>query len=191
MLRRVLIATLTALLTLAGSALFAASAAQAADRGSYTVSGLGARKQALLNNGGDTLDMAIAMLETDNMQSWYRYGDGKTYDAANFGIFKQNWGMIRACTPQYRGLSAGDYNAGAALNGNLSWDVQVLNMCQRHYGTDRFFGGHRNGSTGLNNPYTQDITNYKNAIYWIKSQIDSNSRYRTDDTRFWVNVPAI
>jgi hypothetical protein len=43
-------------------------------RGSYTVSGLGYRKQAILNAGGNTLDMAIAMLETENMQTNYAYG---------------------------------------------------------------------------------------------------------------------
>jgi hypothetical protein len=32
-------------------------------RGHYPVSGLGARKQAILNAGGNTLDIAIAMLE--------------------------------------------------------------------------------------------------------------------------------
>lgn len=36
----------------------------AADRGKYTVSGLGQRKQAVLGAGGSTLDLAIAMLET-------------------------------------------------------------------------------------------------------------------------------
>ena len=35
-----------------------------ADRGSYTVSGLGSRKSAVLSAGGNTLDLAIAMLET-------------------------------------------------------------------------------------------------------------------------------
>lgn len=34
------------------------------DRGSYTVSGLGARKQQITSAGGTTLDLAIAMLET-------------------------------------------------------------------------------------------------------------------------------
>jgi len=34
------------------------------DRGQYTVAGLGARKQAVLNVGGNTRDLAIAMLET-------------------------------------------------------------------------------------------------------------------------------
>lgn len=44
------------------------------DRGSYTVSGLGARKQAILNAGGNTLDLAIAMLETEHMKTDYAYG---------------------------------------------------------------------------------------------------------------------
>lgn len=34
------------------------------DRGHYTVDGLGDRKQAVLDNGGNSLDIAIAMLET-------------------------------------------------------------------------------------------------------------------------------
>lgn len=45
-----------------------------ADRGSYTVSGLGSRKQAILKAGGNTLDLAIAMLETENMSTGYTYG---------------------------------------------------------------------------------------------------------------------
>ena len=35
-----------------------------ADTGSYTVSGLGARKKQITNAGGTTLDLAIAMMET-------------------------------------------------------------------------------------------------------------------------------
>lgn len=34
-----------------------------ADRGQYTVSGLGEHKKAILNAGGNTLDIALAMLE--------------------------------------------------------------------------------------------------------------------------------
>jgi hypothetical protein len=45
-----------------------------ADRGSYTVSGLGSRKQAILNAGGNTLDIAIAMLEDEHMSTGYAYG---------------------------------------------------------------------------------------------------------------------
>lgn len=49
--------------------------------------------------------------------SSYPYGDGKTYDAANFGLFKQNWGMLRVCAYRYglAGESAAQWNDGALL----------------------------------------------------------------------------
>lgn len=50
-----------------------------------------------------------------------------------------------------------------ALNGN-------------NHGTDKWFGGHRNGETGLNPPYTLDIVNYKNAVYWIRHQLASDKK---------------
>jgi len=160
--------------------------------GHYTVPGLGARKKAITNYGGTVLDMAVAMLETETMQAdSYPYGDGKTDDSANFGIFKQNWYMIRSAVPKYNNLKASDYNTGAALNQDLSWDVQVLQMSQQFYGIDVWFGGQRDGQTGISNPDTTDINNYKNAVYWIRDQINSDPKYLTDDTRFWVEVPAI
>ncbi|RHZ67161.1 uncharacterized protein CDV56_109052 [Aspergillus thermomutatus] len=165
-----------------------------ADRGSYTVSGLGARKQAILNAGGNTLDLAIAMLEIENMDPYsYPYGDGKTYDSANFGVFKQNWGMLRVCASRYgfQGQTEAQWNNGALLNSNMYADVASRWDCQNYYGYDKWFAGHRNGASGLANPYTTDIENYKSAVQWIQQQIDSNSQYKTDDTRFWVNVPAI
>lgn len=57
--------------------------------GMYTVGGLGARKKAVQSAGGSSLDLAIAMLETDGMTTNYAYGDNKSQDSANFGIFKQ------------------------------------------------------------------------------------------------------
>lgn len=48
------------------------------DSGSYTVSGLGARKQAIIAAGGNVFDIAIAMLETETLTTDYTYGDGKT-----------------------------------------------------------------------------------------------------------------
>lgn len=48
------------------------------DSGSYTVSGLGARKQAIIGAGGNVFDIAIAMLETETLKTDYTYGDGKT-----------------------------------------------------------------------------------------------------------------
>lgn len=43
---------------------FKAIVARTNDRGNETVSGLGARKQAVVEAGGNTRDLAIAMLET-------------------------------------------------------------------------------------------------------------------------------
>lgn len=39
--------------------------------GEYTVSGLGARKQEITSAGGTTRDLAIAMMETENMGTDY------------------------------------------------------------------------------------------------------------------------
>jgi hypothetical protein len=79
----------------------------------------------------------------------------------------------------------------ALRSSDLYADVAARWDCQNYYGYDKWFAGHRNGASGLANPNTADIQNYKNAIQWIQSQIDSNSKYRSDDTRFWVNVTPI
>jgi len=160
--------------------------------GSYTISGLGARKQQVLHAGASVLDLSVAMLETDTMEaSSYPYGDGKTGDSANFGIFKQNWYMLRTSCSQFEGQSSSDYNNGSVLNSNLSEDVSCINQSQSHYGLTDWFGGQRDGQTGLSDPNTTDINNYKTAVYWIESQLNSSSANLSNDTRFWVEVPAI
>lgn len=111
---------------------------RAADRrGSYSVNGLGTRKKAILTAGGNTLDLAIAMLETDDMKTDYPFGayppmtcvnslalnakaatgDKKSGDSANFGVFKQNWRMIRACAKRagLQGQGPSQYKNGAKL----------------------------------------------------------------------------
>ena len=45
----------------------------------------------------------------------YAYGDNKQNDAANFGIFKQNWGMLRVCCSRFRGQPQSNWNNGAVL----------------------------------------------------------------------------
>lgn len=157
--------------------------------GSYTVSGLGSRKQQVLRAGASTLDLAVAMLETGNMQANYTYGDGKSGDSANFGIFKQNWYMLRTSCSYFEGQSASQYNNGSVLNYNLSEDVSCINQSQSHYGVYRWFGGHRDGQTGLGNPGTADINNYRNGIYWIQSNLYGSNL--SNNTRFWANIPAI
>ncbi|KAF8655506.1 hypothetical protein AX16_003035 [Volvariella volvacea WC 439] len=162
------------------------------DRGSYTISGLGNRKRQLISCGAQPLDMAIAMLETERMTTDYTYGDGKTYDSANFGVFKQNWGMLRQSTSRYRGKSQNDWNQGAELNSNLCLDIQLRKESQAYFGETLWFAGHRNGASGLANPNTADIQRYKDAIYWIRDQLtQNNSAGMTSDVRYWVNVPAI
>lgn len=167
-------------------------------KGSETIAGLGLRKQEILGNGGTILDLAVAMLETRDMTATYPLGDVnpdgqlKTGDAANFGIFKQNWLMIRSSVPQYANATEQQYLWGTALNHNLSWDIQVLHASQTHYTLETWFAGHRGGESGLNGVWNRhDIRNYRRAVYWIRDQINGNASYRSDDTRFWVEVPAV
>jgi hypothetical protein len=159
--------------------------------GSYTISGLGSRKQQVRNAGASVLDLAVAMLETDTMQANYTYGDGKSGDSANFGIFKQNWYMLRTSCSRFSGQSASQYNNGSVLNSNLSEDVSCINQSQSHYGLTNWFGGQRDGQSGLSNPNQTVVTEYRAAAEWIESQLNSSSSNLSNDTRFWVSVPAI
>lgn len=158
--------------------------------GSYAVGGLGGRKQQILAAGGNDLDLAVGMLETEHLQSDYPYGDGKTADAANFGIFRQNWLMIRSACDRFAGEGPDRYGDGAVLDGDLGQDLACLHQSQGHYGVETWFAGHRNGATGLGTPGTADIAAYRAAVYWIRDQIAADPAHRTDDTRFWVDVPA-
>ncbi|PGG95965.1 hypothetical protein AJ79_09785 [Helicocarpus griseus UAMH5409] len=164
---------------------------QQTDRGNETIAGLGARKQEVTAAGASTLDLAIAMLETTNMGTDYAYGDNKVEDASNFGIFKQNWGMLRECSAQFKGQTTADWNNGAALNSDLGADITARHECESFYGQDTWFSGHRNGESGLQNPDTPDIRAYKEGVFWIQSQIESDPKYLTDDTRFWADIVPI
>jgi hypothetical protein len=131
------------------------------------------------------------MLETETMQANYTYGDGKTGDAANFGIFKQNWFMLRTSCSQFQDQTPNLYNNGAVLNNNLNADISCIHQSQSHYGIVTWFGGQRNGETGVNMPNTADINTYRDAVYWIRDQLLANTQYLKDDTRFFVKVKAI
>lgn len=163
-----------------------------ADQGTYTVPNLGKRKRQILNAGGGSWDIAIAMLESEELKTDYVYGDNKTGDSANFGIFKQNFFMLRTSTSQFKKYTSPDsYNVGSILNKKLAQDIKARHESQNFYGADVWFAGHRNGETGIHHPYTQDITDYKNGVNWIHSQLMSNEKYLTDDTRFWIDVVPI
>ncbi|KAF5583100.1 uncharacterized protein FSUBG_13221 [Fusarium subglutinans] len=181
--------------------LVSASVAAPGDRGSYPVSGLGIRKQAILNAGGNTLDLAIAMLEDEHIwqiKTQISIGGGKTLDAANFGVFKVNWGILRVCAKRAGFVGQATFvtrtRSPTALfthSSDIYADVASRWDCQEQYGYDKWFAGHRNGATGLSNPNTEDIRFYRESVEWIQKQIDSKSTYKTDDTRFWVDVTPI
>lgn len=155
--------------------------------GCYTVRGLGANKQAYKNAGADRRFLASAMMETELMDTNYTYGDGKSGDAFNAGACKQNWGMARVCHSAWNGLSSGNYSTMAAMNSSRSLDVQVYNECRSYFGNN-WFAGHRNGSSGLSNPNTTDINNFKAGYDWTYNML---SGHETDDVRFWVSIPPI
>lgn len=166
------------------------------------IRGFAERKQLIRDAGGDRRFLASAMMETATLSSEYPFGDvfpgadnqvgtgddvPKTGGAANFGITKMNWTMIRQCHPPYAGLGDGDFLRGAELNTNLALDVQVYNECRAFFG-DRWFGGHRNGTAGLNNPNTADIRAFQGAVEWIDEMLPG---HELDDIQFFVSIPAI
>jgi hypothetical protein len=157
----------------------------------YTQPGTAAQKQAILAAGGTSLDLAIAMEETSNLTVDYAYGDNKTNDSTNFGLFKQNWYMIRTSVSQYATLGPTQSHAGAVMNTNRAWDIKVLHASQAKYGMALWFAGHRHGQTGLSHPNTADISTYRTSVLWIQAQINANPAYRTDNTHCWMYVVAI
>ncbi|KAJ9481685.1 hypothetical protein VN97_g11780 [Penicillium thymicola] len=163
----------------------------AADRGHYTVAGLGARKQEIVGAGGNTRDLAISMLETDTMTTDYTYGDGKSGDGTNFGIFKQNWYILRHSASQFMGSTVDQVSDGAILNKDLKMDIQARHEGEEKYGYETWFSGHRNGESGIDKPGSQDIKNYMDGVAWIQEQLESDEKYQSDDTRFYVSVVAI
>jgi hypothetical protein len=166
------------------------------------IPGFAERKQAIAVAGGDRRFLASAMMETATLTTDYPFGDvapgpdnrvgtgddvPKTGGAANFGITKMNWTMIRQCHPAYAGLNDGDFRRGAELNMSLELDIQVYDECRAFFG-DLWFGGHRNGVAGLNDPNTADIRAFQGGVEWI---FDMLPGHELDDIQFFVSIPAI
>jgi hypothetical protein len=167
--------------------------------GCFIIPGLGARKAEVLNAavaaGGVPLDfLASGSFESETYNTDYPLGDvfpdgrQKTGGAANFGITKMNWTMIRQCHPAYRGLTDRDYLRGIELNDDLDLEATVYRECREFFG-DRWLGGHRNGIAGLNNPNTPDIQRFVGVYDWL-GEVYADG-HLTDDTRWYTNVPAI
>lgn len=168
--------------------------------GVQTVPMTAQRKKALINAGATSRHIAIAMLENEKMDTSYPLYDNKSNDAANFGVFKQNWGVIRATSPRYRGLKATDYARGRELNRNVGLDVTVLKQSIQRYGLTRWLAAHRCGATGLANPNLKAVKQYIGAVNILSEKIAASDRqfgpndYRNlmrSNRRFWINVPAV
>jgi hypothetical protein len=170
--------------------------------GCGTIPDFGERKLEIFAAGGDQRFLASAMIETRNMTTDYPFGDvnpgpdgmtgtgddtPKTGGAANFGIAKQNWTMIRQCHPAYAGLNDAAFQRGAELNMSLTLDIEVYNECRAFFG-DRWFAGHRNGAAGLNNSNTLDIRRFQAGTEWVRQMLDGHLE---DDIQFFVVIEAI
>lgn len=156
--------------------------------GDQTVPGLGARKQQLRDAGANVQDIAVAMMESDDMTSSYDYGDNKIEGATNFGIFKQNWAMLAASNTDLRNM--GRRAAGQKLNTDLRADIAAMHNSRDSYG-DRWADGQRNGADGLADPTSEEVKNYRAALWFTQKKLYANPELQRDDTRIWVDVPAI
>ncbi len=65
-----------------------------------------------------------------------------------------------------------------AQSSNLTKDIKARHDGQKHYGYNIWFAGHRNGQSGIQNPYTQDIQGILPP-----NQIDSSYLLNTGLTR--------
>jgi hypothetical protein len=64
-----------------------------------------------------TVDEPACFYCSDTLPLTAQTGDNKVNDASNFGLFKQNWGMLRVCASRagFVGQSEGQWNNGAKL----------------------------------------------------------------------------
>jgi hypothetical protein len=168
-----------------------------------------ATKSAIFASGGETLELAIAMLENEDLLADYPFGDCKTGDAANFGIYKMNWYMIKRC-PSAMPLigsnpaSSVSTGVGKAINSDAMLATKILLEAMKRWPTDapdptkpvsnNFWAGHRWGQSGLDNwPDTNwgDIQRYYLSVQAIKAKCDLEATVWTTDVRYWVDVPAV
>jgi len=177
-----------------------------------------ATKQAIRQAGGGSLALAIAMLENKFLIAWphadYPFGDRspdgtpKTGDAANFGVFKMNWFMIRQCPtglaliedqPAPTWSSVGTLiNADAGLATRLlleameKWSIAAPDPANPVAGN--FWAGHRWGETGLMAlPETDwpDIARYYRSVQVIKARCERDDEVWSTNVRYWVDVPPV
>jgi hypothetical protein len=161
-----------------------------------------ATKTSIKANLGGTIALAIAMQETADLLCNYPFGDGKDGDAANFGIYKMNWGMISRCASTPRGLPD---DVGRQINDDPGLATKILLDAMRLWSTnppepnhpiaDNFWAGHRWGASGLQNLSPpadwDDIQDYYLAIHVIKAKCDGNDSVWDTTLRYGLDVDPI
>jgi hypothetical protein len=174
------------------------------------------------------------MLESERLSADYPFGDVypawapsgpgtlvlKTGDAANFGIYKMNWFMIRQLLigkDEMRKAGGGEWGVGEALpdgevekivgariNADAGLATRILLEAfassslsapdPAHPEVRNFWGGHRWGESGWTNaPGTnwRDVRRYYDAVMMIKAACDDDPAIWTSDIRYGVLVPNV
>ena len=160
-----------------------------------------ATKTTIKSNAGGTLTLAIAMVETSDLLCNYVYGDGKTGDAANFGIYKMNFGMIKECQSA---AGADADTLGPTLNSDPALATKILLEAMQIWSTNppepnhpvagNFWAGHRQGSTRLSNAASanwDDIQDYYLAVQVIKAKCDGDATVWDSKIRYYLDVDPI
>ncbi|KAI4245680.1 MAG: hypothetical protein L6R42_010128 [Xanthoria sp. 1 TBL-2021] len=137
-------------------------------------------KQALIDYGAQSVDIAIAMLENGcAFHAAYPAGNNKPDDAAELGVYRNNWHMIREYCDHFQGAGPSEWQSRGQ---ELHDDVGLATQCQRQLfsklGADKFFGLQRGGlsNQGAGAEYGQFVGKYQGfckshmkdgmAIYW-------------------------
>lgn len=175
-------------------------------------------KQLIKAAGGDTLHLAIAMLEDEALDSYphlpeYPFGDKypsgeiKTGDAACFGIYKMNWYMIRQVL-SYMGMMECNPIAdawihwGRRINSEATLATQILLRAMTMWSAAQptptntqtnFWAGHRGGSTGFEGKAPKDwrILGYYLAVQAIKDSCDADPTVWETSVRYGADIPPI
>lgn len=126
------------------------------------------------------------------------FQEAKTGDAANFGVYKMNWYMIKQ-TPtgmnliknahkEYRGNEEVEIYVGRMINADPKIATRILQEAMSKWSTevpnpelppekrkDNFWAGQRRGSTGLDGEGNwYDILDYYDSVMKIKKRIDQD-----------------
>ncbi|KAL8670209.1 MAG: hypothetical protein Q9168_005242 [Polycauliona sp. 1 TL-2023] len=110
--------------------------------------GTAAAKQALLDAGAQPMDIAIAMLENGcAFTGAFSIGNNKVGDAAELGVYRNNWYMLRQNCDHFAGAGPDEWESrGQEVHG----DVTIATECQRQLfsklGETTFFGLQRGGT---------------------------------------------